>query len=174
MTLTNSAPNEKLTLAMVKESMLNEEAKRRERGLTNASSQSEALILESRGRSQSRKPHSSDRSESRSKSRGKYKLRKEFICHYCGKSGHMKRYCRFLKREQSRGRNEDKGKDSDKETAAIVYEDVRITYDENYVNLVCDASTWIMDSGVSCHVTPKREISNSIRSEKFTLWSDMT
>ena len=44
-TLTNSAPKGKLTLAMVKESMLNEEARRRERGLTNASSQSEALVL---------------------------------------------------------------------------------------------------------------------------------
>ena len=48
-TLTNSAPNGKLTLAMVKESMLNEEARRRERGLINASSQSEALVSESQG-----------------------------------------------------------------------------------------------------------------------------
>ncbi|XP_016168674.1 uncharacterized protein LOC107611236 [Arachis ipaensis] len=48
-TLTNSAPKEKLMLAMVIESMLNEEARRRERGLTNTSSQSEALVLESRG-----------------------------------------------------------------------------------------------------------------------------
>ncbi|XP_072066891.1 uncharacterized protein [Arachis hypogaea] len=90
-TLTNSTPNRKLTLAMVKDSILNEKAKRRERGLTNASSQSEALVSESRRRSQSRKPHSSDKSESRSKSRGKYKLRKEFICYHCGKSGHIKR-----------------------------------------------------------------------------------
>nr|XP_025636351.1 uncharacterized protein LOC112730483 [Arachis hypogaea] len=43
-TLTNSAPKRKLTLAMVKESMLNEEVRRRERGLINASSQSEALV----------------------------------------------------------------------------------------------------------------------------------
>ncbi|QHO13808.1 Retrovirus-related Pol polyprotein [Arachis hypogaea] len=44
-TLTNSAPNGKLTLAMVKESILNEEARRKERGLMNASSLSEALVL---------------------------------------------------------------------------------------------------------------------------------
>ncbi|MED6123809.1 hypothetical protein PIB30_052959 [Stylosanthes scabra] len=50
---------------MVKESMLNEEARRRERSLINTSSQSEALVSESRGRTQSRKPRSTDRSESR-------------------------------------------------------------------------------------------------------------
>ena len=72
-----------------------------------------------------------------------------------------------MKREQSRRRNEDKGKDSDKETAAIVYEDVLITYDENYVNLVCDDSTWIMDSGASCHVTPKREFFTSYTAGNF-------
>ncbi|MED6225067.1 hypothetical protein PIB30_090245, partial [Stylosanthes scabra] len=62
---------------------------------------SEALVSESRGRSQSRKPHSTDRSESRGKSRGKSKPappKKEstFTCYHCGKPRHIKRNCRFL------------------------------------------------------------------------------
>ena len=50
-TLTNSALNGKLTLSMVKESILNEESKRREPSSINTSTQLEALVVESRGRS---------------------------------------------------------------------------------------------------------------------------
>ncbi|XP_020979424.1 uncharacterized protein LOC110272010 [Arachis ipaensis] len=39
--------------------------------------------------------------------------------------------------------------------------------DENYVNLVCDDSTWIMNSSGSCHVTPRREFFTSYTAENF-------
>ena len=63
--LSNSAPNNVITIGMVKDIMFNEEAGRKEQGI---SFQSEALVTEKRGRSKSRKPR---RYDSRDKSKGK-------------------------------------------------------------------------------------------------------
>lgn len=49
--LNNSAPKGALSMSMVKESLFNEETRRKEQGIT---SQSEALVTERRGRSQTR------------------------------------------------------------------------------------------------------------------------
>ena len=65
--LSNSAPNGMITITMVKDNMFNEEARRKELGI---SSNTEALVSERRERSKSKKP-SSD--YNRDKSRGKSK-----------------------------------------------------------------------------------------------------
>ena len=167
-TLTNSAPSGKLKMSTVKESMLNEEARRKERGLIGSSSKSEALVTESRGRSQSRNFHRRDNSESRSKSRSKSRTRKEVICYHCGKAGHIKRNCRFLKRDQSRERDEDKEKKNDKDTTAVAsVNNVYIVCDDNSINLACQDSTWIIDSGASYHVTPRRDFFSSYSAGDF-------
>jgi hypothetical protein len=79
--LSNSAPNGVMTVGMVKDSMFNEETRRKEHGI---SSHTEALITEKRGGSKSRKPRGDD---NRDKSRGKSKTRKEIKCPHCGKLG---------------------------------------------------------------------------------------
>ncbi|RDX96043.1 hypothetical protein CR513_21349, partial [Mucuna pruriens] len=60
----NSAPNEVVSLQMVKDSVLNEEMRRKTQGF---SSQSEVLITENRGRSQKK-----EREKSRSKFKSRY------------------------------------------------------------------------------------------------------
>ena len=68
-TLSNSAPNGVISLSTVKDSMLNEELRRRESGMTSESS---ALVTENRGRSKFKKSQDDDqrdRSRGRSKSR---------------------------------------------------------------------------------------------------------
>ena len=35
--------------------------------------------------------------------------------------------------------------------------DLVIVYDENLINVVCDDSSWVVDSGVSFHVTSKKD-----------------
>jgi hypothetical protein len=96
--VSNLAPDGKLMLEMVKNSMLNEEARKKEKG--DASS-SDAYVAEShykkeyRGRGQARFQQSKDQ-----KSRGKSKSRKrqEITCFYCGKQNHKKVDCRIYKR----------------------------------------------------------------------------
>ena len=51
-----------------------------------------ALVMENKDRSRSKGPYGQNKSRNRSKSREKIK------CYHCGKLGHMKRNCKFLKR----------------------------------------------------------------------------
>ena len=95
--VSNSAPNGTLTLAMVKDSLINEEARRKDLGI---GSDSRALVTdksERRGRSKHRgnKYDRSEKSKGRSKSRGKKNLK----CFYCDKPGHFKRDCRLWKKK---------------------------------------------------------------------------
>lgn len=68
------------------------------RGLITTHNHSEALVIESRGRSKTNNFHKRDKSESPNKSR----IKIEIICYNCGKARHIKMNCRFLKREYSR------------------------------------------------------------------------
>ena len=83
----NSAPNGVLQLAMVKDSLFNEETRRKDMGKDNA----QALVTENRGRSRGR--NSKGRGKSRSQSQTKRKVQ----CFYCDKEGHIKRNCKAWK-----------------------------------------------------------------------------
>ena len=91
--MSNSAPNGVITVNMVKDSMFNKEARRKELGI---SSNTKTLIIERRRRSKSRKP-SSD--YNRDKLRGKSKSRKEIKCFYYDKPRHIKRECIKFRRK---------------------------------------------------------------------------
>jgi gag-polypeptide of LTR copia-type/Zinc knuckle len=91
--LSNSTPNDVVTLTMVKDNMLNEELRRKELEIISESS---TLVIKNRGRSTHRNSHDDDK---RDKSKRRSKSRKGIICYYCKKSGHMKNECRKLKAE---------------------------------------------------------------------------
>ncbi|CAL2226285.1 unnamed protein product [Prunus armeniaca] len=93
---------EHLSDFQVKDSMFNEEARRKEQGVV---AESKALISKYRGRTNNRKFHKRDKSKSKSRdgSRGRSKTRKDLECYHCDGIGHMKRECRLFKREQDRG-----------------------------------------------------------------------
>ncbi|VFR02614.1 unnamed protein product [Cuscuta campestris] len=165
--LSNSAPNGKMTMEMVKASLLNEEARRKESGYPI---QAEANVIpeSSRGRSKSRNPHYRDKSRGRSKSR-----KRDFICHYCQKPGHIERFCRKKKRDMSRERK-DKNENSEhkpeeKNTTALASsdDDLFVIGDHGLLNVACDDCTWVIDSGASYHITSHMEYFSSYTSGDF-------
>ena len=85
--LSNSAPNGVLQLAMVKDSLLNEETRRKDMSKDVA----HALVTENRGRSKSRSSKGRGKSKSWLESKGKFK------CFYCDKEGRIKRNCKAWK-----------------------------------------------------------------------------
>jgi len=163
-TLSNSAPDGKLSMDSVTDCLLNEELRRRERGLNN---QFEANVVDNRGRSKNREKGG------REKSRGRSKTRTKLICYYCGKPGHRKFECRFFKRDQQARTIHpdiiDPKKKEDGTTTAVVVtnENFFLVEDENYLNVVSDDCIWIIDSGASFHVTPHEEFFSSYQKRDF-------
>ena len=164
--LSNSTPNGKITLKTVKDCILNEEKRRK----GTSTSESHALVTESRGRSPSRFSHSKQDRESSNrkgkwKPRGRSQSRKGFKCYYCDKPGHMQKDCRKYKRDK-KGKDEDKNEENG--TAAVVFDgDVAIVCDDGCVNLACQDTTWIADSAASYHVTPRRDFYTSYTAGDF-------
>ena len=120
--LTNSAPNGVLTMELAKSGVLNEEMRRKAQG---SSSQSDVLFTENRGRTKTKWQRGRDKS--RSKSRGKYK---HLECHYCGKTGHIKKYCYKWKSENKGNVKQDK-KDHDDHVSVASSDDLIVVLDEN-------------------------------------------
>ena len=75
MILTNSFMNGKLVMSTVKDSMLNEEIKRKEHGMLVTPNQFRALVTESRGRSKTKLFYKCDKSKKCEKSRSKSRTR---------------------------------------------------------------------------------------------------
>lgn len=110
--LTNSAPDDKVTMEFAKSGVLNEEVRRKSQG---SSSHSDILYIEDRGRDKTRGPRNTGKS--RSKSRSKYQ---NHSCHHCGKKGHIKRFCNKLKQEIREGKKEENNENN---VAAVVRDD---------------------------------------------------
>ena len=78
-TVSNSASNGVLSMDAVKDSMFNEETRRKASGASAGAGQ--LFVTEKRGKNSGETRFNGD-------------------CHYCGKKGHMKKHCRKWKKEQ--------------------------------------------------------------------------
>ncbi|KAL4296424.1 hypothetical protein GQ457_12G004830 [Hibiscus cannabinus] len=123
-----------------------------------STSQSEVLVTENKGRN--REKDGKGRDKSRSKSRSRYK---NLECHHCGKKGHIKKYCFKLKRENKGGGDKHDRNDNEKpeRVATATREDLLVICDKNLINLVCEETTWVIDTGASTHVTSRRDFFTS-------------
>ncbi|KAM2683111.1 hypothetical protein EV1_044763 [Malus domestica] len=156
--ISNSASNGVLTLDNVKNSMLNEETRRK----TSGTDSSQVFVTENRGRSKSRGPRGHGRSPSRSKSRFRG------ACHHCGKEGHMKKNCRVWKREQREGNNQKK--DDTGNTTAVICGDVPEILSVGKCLHMGNSDRdieWIFDNGASFHATSKREFFSTYKEGDF-------
>ncbi|KAL0551899.1 hypothetical protein IC582_010991 [Cucumis melo] len=135
---------------LVKSSVLNEEMRRKSQ---SSSVQSDFLVTERRGRSKSKSPRGNSRSKSKSDRFANVE------CHYCHEKGHIKKYCRKLKRDSKnhKGKEKKNDDDSDTDTITVATENFYILSDGDVVNLAIQQSSWVIDSGASVHATSKRE-----------------
>ena len=101
--LSNSTLNGTMNMNLVKSCVLNEEMRRKSQG---SSSQSDVLVIEKRGRSKSRGPKNRDRSKSKTNKFANVE------CHYCHLKGHIRKYCRQLKRDMKQWKVKDKKNDN--------------------------------------------------------------
>ncbi|RDY00404.1 hypothetical protein CR513_16425, partial [Mucuna pruriens] len=140
--ITNSAPNGVISLQMVKGSVFNKEMRRK---------------------AQVRKK---GRENSKSKSKSRYKNVK---CHYCHKTGHIQKHCFLWKKENKgkKGKSKEKDHDDDDHVTTAISDDLVILRDFDTVNLVCGESMWIINSGTTLHVTPRKEVFTSYTSDDF-------
>ncbi|RDY06562.1 hypothetical protein CR513_09439, partial [Mucuna pruriens] len=144
--ITNSISNGVVSLQMVKGSVLNEEMRRKAQG---SSSQFEVLVIKNRGRNQKK-----EREKSRNKSKSRYK---NVECHYCHKIEHIQKHCFLWKKENKGKKGKSKKKDDDDDcVTTTTSDDLIILLDFESVNLVSDRSIWIIDSGATLHVTPRK------------------
>ncbi|CAH9132849.1 unnamed protein product [Cuscuta epithymum] len=163
--LSNSAPDGIITMELAKGSVLNEEMRRKSQG---SSSHSDVLVTESRGRSQSRGP--GNKGKHRSKSKGKFA---DFECYHCGRKGHTKRFCRQLKKEKKKSdynnqknHKKDEGGNGNVEVNTTT-DEFLICSDLDMVNITHDDSSWVVDSGATCHVTSQRDFYSSYTPGNF-------
>ncbi|KAK9001249.1 hypothetical protein V6N11_083037 [Hibiscus sabdariffa] len=163
--LINFAPQGIITFNFSKSGVLNEEVRRRSQ---NSTSQSEVLVTKNMGRN--REKDGKGRDKSRSKSRSRYK---NLECHHYGKKGHIKKYCFKLKRENKSGGDKHNRNDEEKsERAAVIREDLLVIFYENLGNLACDATSWVIDTGASIHVTLRRDFFTSYTLGDFGVLKD--
>ena len=160
MSLSNSASDGVINMDLAKTSVLNEEMRRKSQG---SSSQSEVLVTERRGRSKSRGPKNRDKSKSRKNRFSNVE------CYHCSLKGHIKKFCRQLKRENKekfKEKNDDDSKDGDRVTTTAS-EDFLIVYDDDVINIACHETSWVIDSGASIHATYREDFFTSYTAGDF-------
>nr|GEV02725.1 retrovirus-related Pol polyprotein from transposon TNT 1-94 [Tanacetum cinerariifolium] len=159
--LSNSARDGVITIELAKGNILNEEMRRKSQG---SSSQSDVLVTERQGRSQSRGPSNKGNHRS-SSSKGKFA---DVECYLYHKKGHTMKFYRQLKKENKKKnynnqKNKHKKDDDGDDNIEVntTTDEFFVCYDYDMVNLANDDSSWILDSGATCHVATQKDYYSS-------------
>ena len=159
--LSNSAPNGKLTMSMVKDALFSEEARRKDMG----TDQTHAFVTEKRGRQQN---NSKGKWRGRSKSRGRSTdgRKSTYKCHHCGIEGHMKKNCFKWKEEQAQSSSQPKNKGGE---TLVTHGDVAYcsTHNETCLHVSREDTEWVVDTAASYHVTPHKEYFTTYKAGDF-------
>ena len=68
----------------------------------------------------------------------------------------QKKFCRKLKRE-NKNKEETKEDGNENFLATVTTEDLVTILDENMINIACDESSWVVDTGAASHVTSRKD-----------------
>ncbi|VVB15574.1 unnamed protein product [Arabis nemorensis] len=146
MSLCNSASNGVISMNLVKNSVLNEEVRRKS---SPSFSRSDVMVSESRGRSSYREPMNN---KNRSKSKSNKFANLE--CHYCHKKGHMKKDYWKLKKDNKLGKKQEDGEDR----MTVAEDQFLILLESDAINVACQDTIWVVDSGATTHATSQRDL----------------
>ncbi|XP_048234354.1 uncharacterized protein LOC125370936 [Ricinus communis] len=138
--LSNSAADGIITMELAKGSVLNEEMRRKSQG---SSSHSDVLVTESRERSQSRDP---EKGTIRLQAIEKEKKKSD----YSNQKNHKK----------------DEGGNGNAEVNTTT-DEFLICFDLDMINIAHVDSSWVVDSGTTCHVTSQRDFYSSYTPGNF-------
>ena len=70
--------------------------------------------------------------------------------------GHTKKFCRKLKRE-NKNKEETKEDDNENSLATVTAKDLIVVLDADMINIACDESSWVVETGVASHVTSMKD-----------------
>ena len=164
--LTNSAPDGILTMDMVKNSLFNEEMRRKGQAVVD---NSQALVTDARGRQKNGKGQEKGRSKSRDPRR----------CFYCKQVGHIERNCFQKQRDEKNGKigkkkanqkmvDSDDDNDGEGMSATTFCDgDIIISEEEKYGHMASSSADWVIDTGASFHATPNKEFFSTYKSGDF-------
>ena len=170
--LSNSAPNGKLTMSLVKDALFNEEVRRKDM----STNQSHALVTENRGRQQrssrgrgrqQENGRSNGRGRSMSRGRSTDGRRPTYKCYHCGMEGHLKKNCRRLQREQGQGSSQPKNNDGD--TFVTIPGEIAFCSinNETCLHVSREDTEWVVDTASSYHVTPHKDFFTTYKAGDF-------
>ncbi|KAK9119320.1 hypothetical protein Scep_017413 [Stephania cephalantha] len=159
--LSNSAPGGVLSLSMVRDSLYDEETRRKDKEIDT----SQALVTteEHRGISISRGPRGRSKFRDESQTKGK------FACFHYGKEGHIKRNCKVWKREQNDEKNRNKADDRNTTTTISDANEelVLLSFVEDQGHVTNADSERVVDSGASFHATSRKDVFSVYRAWNF-------
>ena len=137
----------KLKMENIKASLLNEESRSKEISFSNHSEANYEAQESNRERSKSQVTRGRDNSMDKSNSKSRV------IYHYCDKSGHIKRFCKKIKRDIERKGDISQVKSDEKTTTslAIIDDDLLFIGDKECLNVACDDYNRVIDSSASYH-----------------------
>ncbi|MCI11852.1 wall-associated receptor kinase 2-like, partial [Trifolium medium] len=137
-----------------------EEEYRKQDDTKNKTAQEKVHVMEEGNSSKNSKKRNRDFNKSHEDHNGnnnnnKTKKRKG-SCYYCGKPGHFKHECRFLKKK-----NKEKNSSASKDNLVAVISEL---------NMIEDADSWWIDSGATRHVCKNKELFKTIDEDGSVLY----
>ncbi|KAA8532467.1 hypothetical protein F0562_032500 [Nyssa sinensis] len=161
-TMSNSAPDGKLSMGQVSSSLFNKETRRKLTSTNNA----KALVSENKGRSKNRGHKGCGKSKGRSQSRGKSTERGK--CYHRSKEGHMKKNCYAWKREQKEENNYLKNNKEKNTIATFESDEVAVlSCGKEECLHVGNEIEWVVDTGASYYATYNKEFFTSYKAGDF-------
>ena len=133
-----------------------EEEYRKQEGIKNQVTQEKVHVMEEGNSSKTSKKRNHENDKSQNHNGNNNKKKKKGKCYFCGKEGHFKNECRFLKKK-----NKEKNSSATNDDLVAVISEI---------NMIEDVDSWWIDSGATRHVCKNKEMFKTINEDGSVLY----